>query len=112
MRSTADGRFWLGFIAGKKAQPPATTRNDYRAYAVRFDWDIQSPISFVKAWYVRPAEKVSDTPVVDPRTAGGQVPPTLSTLAVDDQVSVYSTYVEGIGQFNELENRAVYNSRP
>jgi len=50
--------------------------------------------------------------VLDPRQGGGQVIPTVSSLAVDGQLSVYSTYVEGLGQFNEIENRAVFLSRP
>lgn len=111
VRATADGKIWLGFVAGKQAQPPATTKTDYRAYAVRVDFRAQSPVGGL-GWFVRPAEKLGDTVIVDPRQGGGQAMPTLSSLAVDGQLSVYGAYVEGLGAFNEVENRAVYFSRP
>lgn len=111
VRATPDGKIWLGFIAGRQATPPATTKTDYRGYAVRVDFRAQSPVGGL-GWFVRPAEKLGDTVIVDPRQGGGQTPPSLSSLAVDGQLSVYGAYVEGIGTFNEVENRAVYFSRP
>lgn len=111
LRASPDGKIWLGFVAGKKAQPPATVKNVYNAWAVRFDFKAQSPVGGL-GWFVRPAEKLSSTVLVDPRGSSTVPPPTWTSLAVDGQLSVYGAYVEGLGQFNELENRAVFTSRP
>ena len=111
VRASPDGKIWLGFIAGKQAAPPATVKTDYRPWAVRVDFRAQSPVGGL-GWFIRPAEKMGETVIMDPRQGGAQIMPTLSSLAVDGQLSVYGAYVEGLGAFNELENRAVYFSRP
>jgi hypothetical protein len=111
LRINNDGKIWLGFVAGTQANPPATTKTDYHAYVVRFDFKAQSPIGGL-GWFIRPAEKISNTIVVDPRAGGSTPPPPVMSIAVDQQLSVYSAFVEGLGAFNELENRAVFSSRP
>ena len=111
LAANPDGKIWLGLLAGKRGSP----KNDYRPYAVRFDFDQSSQLSNAKGWFVAPAEPLlastNPTQSVDPRISG-QPMPTISTLAVDPQLSVYGAFVEALGQFNELENRAVYVSRP
>lgn len=104
---TKAGKLFLSVVAGKRT---GTTR-DLRMYLVGFDFEATSPIAG-KGWFVPPGVKLSDTKVVDPRPASGTVPPNVSAICTDTQLSVYGTFIQGLGAMSEIENTAVYISRP
>ncbi len=104
---TKAGKIFLGIVAGKRAGGG----NDFRMYMTGFDFAAQSPIGG-KGWFVPPALKLSDTRVRDPRPSNNVIPFNTAVIAADSQLSVYGVFIEGIGQFGEIENRAIYVSRP
>jgi hypothetical protein len=97
----------MGMVAGKRN----AGGNDLRMYLVGFDFNAQLPVGG-KGAYVIPAVKISDTRVRDPRLGSNSLPFNTAVIAADQQLSVYGVFIEGIGQFGEVENRAVYFSRP
>jgi|GEM_PF-2178325 len=107
LSATKNGKLFLSVVAGKRA---AGTR-DLRMYLVGFDFEATSPIAG-KGWFVPPGIKLSETKVLDPRTAAGVVPPSVSAICSDRQLSVYGAFIQGIGAMNEVENTAIYVSRP
>jgi hypothetical protein len=104
---TKAGKIFLSVVAGKRG----AGGNDFRMYLVGFDFKQQSPIGGL-GWFVPPAIKLNDARVFDPRPGTNVVPPNVSTIATDGQLSVYGVFIEGVGQFGEIENRAHYLSRP
>ncbi len=107
--ASKNGKLYLSVVAGKRT---GTTR-DLRMYLMGFDFDATSPIAGGgQGWFTYPAVKLSDTKVLDPRAPLGVVPPNVSAICTDTQLSVYGVFVEGIGAMSEIENRAVFVSRP
>jgi hypothetical protein len=104
---TKAGKLFLSVVAGKRTG----TVRDLRMYLVGFDFDATSPIAG-KGWFVPPAVKLSDTKVFDPRPSSGTVPPSVSAICSDRQISVYGTFIQALGPLNEIENTAIYVSRP
>lgn len=103
-----NGKLWLSVVAGKRN---GAGIRDLQMYLVGFDFDATSPIAG-KGWFLPPGIKMSNTKVLDPRTATNVVPPNVSAICTDNQISVYGAFIEGIGAMNEQENRAVFVSRP
>ena len=101
-----DGRIWLSMLAAKRDNVA-----DLRQYLVRFDFEATSPVAG-KGWFVPPAVQMSHTTAVDPRTGSNSTSATNSCIAVDGQISVYGAMIEGVGQLKEVENRAIFISRP
>lgn len=109
LAATKNGKLFLSIVAGKRT---GTTR-DLRMYLAGFDFNATSPIGTMgKGWFIAPAVKVSDTKVLDPRPASGTVPPNVAAICTDSQLSVYAAFIEGIGAMSEVENRAVFVTRP
>lgn len=84
----------------------------YRMYSVPFSFDAQVPQGTAKGWFVPPAVRLSDTRVLDPRSGANVVPQPVSASGTDRQRSSYVTFIEGVGAFGEVENRAVMLTRP
>ena len=108
LAATKNGKLFLSVVAGKRSGAGV---RDLQMYLVGFDFDATSPIAG-KGWFLPPAVKMSSSKVFDPRPASGTVPPNVSAIATDRQLSVYGAFIEGIGAMNEQENRAVFVSRP
>ncbi len=104
---TKAGKMFLSVVAGKRT---GLTR-DLRMYLVGFDFNATSPVAG-KGWFLPPAVKLSDTKVFDPRAASGVVPPNVSAICTDTQLSVYGAFIQGVGLMSEIENPAVFISRP
>lgn len=104
---TKAGKIFMGLVAGKRSGGG----NDFRMYLTGFDFNAQSPIGG-KGWFLPPARQLADNRVRDPRAANNVIPFNVSAIATDTQLSVYGVFIEGIGQFGEIENRAIYVSRP
>lgn len=108
LAATKNGKLFLSVVAGKRSGAGV---RDLQMYLVGFDFDATSPIAG-KGWFLPPAVKMSNSKVFDPRPSAGTVPPNVSAIATDRQLSVYGAFIEGIGAMNEQENRAVFVSRP
>ncbi|MFZ5471282.1 MAG: hypothetical protein ACOZIN_17810 [Myxococcota bacterium] len=111
---TPAGRFFLGFLAGPTQVGPSS---DYRMYLVEFDLSEKNGLGWFdtvpgSSGTPVPAKRVGTTRVVDPQAGGNAPPPTWTVMAADSQLSLYFTYIEGIGNAAEVENRAVFVSRP
>jgi len=85
---------------------------DLRMYLAKFDFSAQVPQGTAKGWFVPPAQKMSEVRVLDPRSGSNVVPAPVSACSADSQRSVYTTFIEGVGQFGEIENRATVVTRP
>ncbi|MBS1152126.1 MAG: hypothetical protein H6Q89_3824 [Myxococcaceae bacterium] len=107
LTATKNGKLFLSVVAGKRNG----TVRDLRMYLVGFDFATTSPIGGL-GWFLPPAVKLSDTRVLDPRPASGVVPPNVSAICTDTQLSVYGTFIQGIGAMSEVENTAIFVSRP
>lgn len=101
-----NGRIFLSLVAG----PVNGVTGDYRLYAVEFDFEKASPVSSAKGWFLPPAAAISATRSFDPRV-GSAAPPTVTTFAADQQLSVYSVFTEALGA-GDIEGRAILNVRP
>ncbi|MEW6433210.1 MAG: hypothetical protein AB1730_17035 [Myxococcota bacterium] len=106
--SLPSGKTWLSFVVG----PRVGGAGDYRMVAVPFDFDLQSPLSLAKGWYVRPVVNVSAIRVLDPRGSLSAPQPPVSSLAADHQLSIYGAFIEGLGASGEFEGRGIFFSRP
>jgi hypothetical protein len=102
------GKMWLSFVVG----PRIANTGDYRMVAVPFDFDLQSPLSTARGWYVRPVVTVSSIRVLDPRGSTSAPQPPVSSLAADHQLSIYGAFIEGVGTNGEVEGRGIFFSRP
>jgi hypothetical protein len=103
-----NGKVWLSMVVGPRAP---TGGNDFRFYAVPFDFDEPTPAGNVRGWYKRPARKLSEVRVFDPR--GGGLRPTVTAFSADTQISVMGVVPEGLGQAGEEEGgRATFISLP
>lgn len=102
------GKMFLSFAAG----PRVATAGDYRLYLVPFDFELQSPVSTSKGWYVTPVRQLSTTRVFNPGSVSTVPPPTITSFGADSQISVYSSFVEGTGNNGEIEGRVMYTPRP
>jgi len=100
------GRIFLSVEAG----PITGLNGDYKVYVVEFDFEKFSPVSSAKGWFLPPAKAISQTRAFDPRV-GSAAPPTVTSFAADQQLSVYSTFIEGLGA-GDIEGRAIVNVRP
>jgi hypothetical protein len=103
-----DGRIFFSFVAG----PLTLQGGDFRLYATRFDFDGLSPLGTSHGRFLAPAAQVSQTRVFDPRPLLGDVPPRISSLAADAQLSLFSAFSEGAGTQGDVEGRALTNVRP
>lgn len=100
------GRIFLSVVAG----PITGAAGDYKVHVVEFDFEKFSPVSSAKGWFLPPARAVSQTRSFDPRVTSA-VPPTVTSFAADQQLSIYSTFIEGLGA-GDVEGRAIVNVRP
>jgi hypothetical protein len=108
LASLPNGKIWLSMVVGVRQGGGGT---DFRFYAVPFDFSEPSPGAMALGWFKRPARKLSDTRVFDPR--GGAIRPTTTAFTADSQLSFYGTFTEGFGQFGELEGgRGIFVSIP
>jgi hypothetical protein len=105
---TPQGKIFLSFVAG----PHPTNSGDYRQYMVPFDFNLQAPFAGGLGWYVRPVVQVSTKRVFDPRAPSGAAQPNVSAITADTQISVYGTFIQGVGQNGEIEGTAAFYSRP
>ncbi len=103
-----NGKIWLSMVVGPRLPSGG---NDFRFYAVPFDFDEPSPGAQARGWFKRPARKLSDTRVWDPR--GGSLRPTTTAWAADTQLSFYGVFTEGFGAAGEIEGgRAIFITIP
>lgn len=110
------GRLGITFVAG----PNAGSSGDYRQYYVPFDFDAVSPLATGKGWFsladagtvIKPAVRVSQVRVLDPRGSASVPQPSVSSAAADSQITIYGAFIEGTGPAGDVEGRAIFFSRP
>lgn len=102
------GKAWVTFVVG----PRITNTGDYKMVAIPFDFELQSPLSNAKGWYVEPVITVSNLRVLDPRGSTSVPQPPVSVMSADRQLSIYGAFIEGLGLNGEVEGRAMFFSRP
>jgi hypothetical protein len=106
--SLPNGKVWLSLVAGPRMSGQG---NDFKFYAVPFDFEEPSPAGNVRGWFKRPARRLSDIRVLDPR--GGSVRPTFTAFTGDSQLSFWGVFTEGFGPQGDQEGgRAVSVSIP
>ncbi|MFL5319729.1 MAG: hypothetical protein ACJ790_08730 [Myxococcaceae bacterium] len=97
-----NGRAVLAFAAGQVGTP-------LFPYSVGLSFEQQSAISGGKGWFVVPAQKLANTPVVNLGNTPKRVGPVVSG---DAQISSYITYIEGLGAQADTANRPLILVRP
>ena len=108
LASLPNGKVWLSLVAGPRVSGMG---NEFRLYGVPFDFEEPSPAGNVRGWFKRPARRLSDVRVLDPR--GGGVRPTFTSFAADTQLSFWGVFTEGFGPQGDQEGgRAVSVSIP
>lgn len=104
-----NGKIWLSMVVGPRQGGGAG--NDFRFWAVPFDFEEPSPAANVRGWFKRPARKLSDVRAWDPRSGG--VRPTVTSFSADSQISFSGAFTEGFGTGGEIEGgRSVYVTIP
>ncbi len=103
------GKIYLSFVTGPIASGGIS--GDYRQYVVPFDFDLQSPASTARGWFVRPVTQVSTQRVFDPRI-GSAPPPPVAGACADTQLTVYTHLLEGLGAQGEIDGRVITNAKP
>lgn len=107
--SLPNGKVWLSMMVG--ARQGAGAGNDFKFWAVPFDFEEPTPAGNVRGWFKRPARKLSDTRAWDPR--GGGIRPTVTAFSADSQISFSGAFTEGFGNGGELEGgRSIYVTIP
>ncbi|MFL5321266.1 MAG: hypothetical protein ACJ790_16520, partial [Myxococcaceae bacterium] len=97
-----NGRALLAFAAGQVGTP-------LYPYSVGLSFEQQSAISGGKGWFLVPAQKLANSPVVNLGNTPKRVGPVISG---DAQISSYVTYIEGIGAQADTPNRPLILVRP
>ena len=77
-------------------------------YVVGFSFDTNSPIGG-KGWFLPPAQKVSNIPLVDLGNTPKRGGPVISG---DAQISSYVLFIEGVGIGAQTPNRPLMLARP
>lgn len=104
---TPDGRVYVMVLAGRREQQV----NEIYPWSVEFAFDAGSPVGG-QGWFKPPMVQMSTTKALDARAGGNSLPSTSTAFAADSQISIYGTFVEGIGNLNAEENRAVFVTKP
>ncbi|MCA3011220.1 MAG: hypothetical protein INH41_02345 [Myxococcaceae bacterium] len=108
LASLPNGKIWLSFVAGPRTPGQG---NDFRFYGVPFDFEEPTPAGTARGWFKRPARRLADIRVLDPR--GGSARPTFTGFAADGQLSFWGVFTEGFGPQGDQEGgRAVSVSIP
>jgi hypothetical protein len=108
LASLPNGKVWLSLVAGPRVSGQG---NEFRFYGVPFDFEEPSPAGNVRGWFKRPARRLSEVRVLDPR--GGGVRPTFTSFTADTQLSFWGVFTEGFGPAGDQEGgRAVSVSIP
>lgn len=107
--SLPNGKIWLSMMVGTRQG--AGAGNDFKFWAVPFDFEEPTPAGTVRGWFKRPARKLSDTRAWDPR--GGGIRPTVTAFSADSQISFSGAFTEGFGTGGEQEGgRSIYVTIP
>lgn len=99
LASLPNGKIWLSMMVG--ARQGGGQGNDFKFWAVPFDFEEPTPAGTVRGWFKRPARKLSDTRAWDPR--GGGLRPTVTSFSADSQLSFSGAFTEGFGPGGEGE---------
>lgn len=104
-----NGKIWLSMVVG--ARLGGSSGNDFKFWAVPFDFDEPTPAGTVRGWFKKPARKLSDSRAWDPR--GGGIRPTVTSFSADSQISFSGAFTEGFGPAGEQEGgRSIYVTIP
>jgi hypothetical protein len=93
-----NGKIWLSMMVGARLSGGG---NDFKFWAVPFDFEEPTPAGNVRGWFKKPARKLSDVRAWDPR--GGGIRPTVTSFAGDSQISFSGAFTEGFGAAGEQE---------
>jgi hypothetical protein len=103
-----NGKIWLSMMVGVRMGGGG---NDFKLWAVPFDFEEPTPAGNVRGWFKKPARKLSETRAWDPR--GGGIRPTVTGFSADSQLSFSAVFTEGFGAAGEQEGgRAIIVTVP